>query len=198
MALFTIRPTPLDVQVANIIAAHTGPRTEKTSEALTWGADEHVLCALAMGWWVYCRNKDIEQRRASDHVLLSTLASSALPHVLKRVFDQERPDRLTVRGHWRGVPFSGKRLDAFPSGHAVHIGALASAASILPGHQRNIVWTIGGALVATRVALLAHWVSDVAAGLFVGIAIERLLRRVTGYGQSWPARHPPRKGTFST
>lgn len=198
MALFTVRPTRLDVLVANVIAAHTGPRAEKASEALTWGADEHVLCALAVGWWMYCRNKSIDQRRASGHVLLCTLAASVLPHVLKNVFDQERPDRLTVRGHWRGVPLSGKRLDAFPSGHAVHIGALASAASILPAYQRNLVWTIGCAIAATRVVLLAHWVSDTVAGLFVGIAIERLLRRVTGYGQSWPARHPPRKGTFST
>jgi undecaprenyl-diphosphatase len=53
-----------------------------------------------------------------------------LPHLLKSVFNQERPDRLTVRGHWR-IPFSGNRLDAFSSGHAIHIGALASAAGIL-------------------------------------------------------------------
>ena len=68
-------------------------------------------------------------RRASDHVLLTTIVASILPHVLKKVFDQERPDRLTVLGHVHGIPLSGKRLDAFPSGHAVHIGALASAAT---------------------------------------------------------------------
>jgi undecaprenyl-diphosphatase len=99
------------------------------------------------------------------------------------VFDQERPDRTTVRGHWRGVPFSGKRLDAFPSGHAVHIGALASAASTLPAKQRNLVWTIGTGLVLTRIVLLAHWASDVAAGLAVGALTERLLRFVTGYAR---------------
>jgi membrane-associated phospholipid phosphatase len=99
------------------------------------------------------------------------------------VFDQERPDRRTVEGHWRGVPFSGNRLDAFPSGHAVHVGALASAASRLPERQRNLVWAVGAGLVLTRVVLLAHWVSDVAAGLAVGALTERLLRLVTGYGR---------------
>ncbi len=77
---------------------------------------------------------------------------------------------------------SGKRLDAFQSGHAVHIGALASAASVLPAKQRNLAWGLGGALVLTRVVLLAHWASDVAAGLALGAITERLLRRLTGYG----------------
>ena len=107
---------------------------------------------------------------------------AALPHLLKRIFDQERPDRLTALGHLHGVPLSGKRLDAFPSGHAVHIGALASAATVLPPAQRNAIWAVGGGLVVTRIVLLAHWTSDVVAGLAVGAVIERLLRFVTGFG----------------
>lgn len=85
-------------------------------------------------------------RRTADHVLLTTLVASAMPHLFKAVVDQQRPDRCTVRGHWRGVPFSGRRLDAFPSGHAVHVGALASAASRLPRPQRNAIWLLGGGI----------------------------------------------------
>jgi membrane-associated phospholipid phosphatase len=48
------------------------------------------------------------------------------------------------------------------------ISGLASAASRLPASQRNLLWGVGAGLVATRVVLLAHWVSDVAAGLAVG------------------------------
>lgn len=184
MALVTVQPTRGDVAIADAIADHTEPRTEQAAELLTWGADEHLLCALAAGWWLYSRSGNPASRRASDHVLLTTLVSSALPHILKRMFDQERPDRLTVRGHWRGVPLSGRRLDAFPSGHAVHIGALASAASVLPARQRNTLWAIGAGLVATRIVLLAHWTSDVAAGLVVGVLTERLMRRFTGYPHS--------------
>jgi hypothetical protein len=183
MAPIRVPPTAADVSIANAIAARTDRPTEQTAQALTWGADEHILCALAGGWWLYCRNKDLNQRRASDHVLLTTLVASALPHLLKTVFDQQRPDRTTVRGHWRGIPLSGDRLDAFPSGHAVHVGALASAATVLPKNQRNIVWSVGAALVLTRIVLLAHWVSDVTIGLAVGVATERLLRRLTGYGR---------------
>jgi membrane-associated phospholipid phosphatase len=181
MALFQVKPAQADVAIADGIAAHTGRPTEHIAEALTWGADEHVLCALAFGWWLYARTRDAPVRRASDHVLLTTIVASILPHVLKKVFDQERPDRLTVLGHVHGIPLSGKRLDAFPSGHAVHIGALASAATGLPPAQRNAVWAVGGAVVLTRIVLLAHWTSDVVAGLAVGAAVERLLRFVTGF-----------------
>ena len=77
----------------------------------------------------------------------------------------------------------GKSRDAFPSGHAMHVGAMASAATVLPSAKRNLVWSLGAALVTTRVVLLAHWASDVAAGLLLGGLTERLLRFWTGYGQ---------------
>jgi hypothetical protein len=183
MAPIRVSPTSADVVIADGIAARTGRPTEQVAQALTWGADEHLLCALAGAWWVYCLNRNARDRRASDHILLTTVVASILPHLLKTVFDQERPDRTTVRGHWRGVPLSGKRLDSFPSGHAVHVGALASAATVLPREQRNIVWSVGAALVLTRIVLLAHWMSDVATGLAVGAVTERLLRFLTGYAR---------------
>src|SRR3954454_24042142 len=113
MALFRIRPTADDIEIANAVSEHTNPQTEEVAKTLTWGADEHLVCALAAGWWLYCRGKGARDRRNSDHILLTAVAVSLLPHLLKTVFDQERPDRLTVRGHLHGVPFSGKRLDAF-------------------------------------------------------------------------------------
>ena len=90
-----VRPTSADVSIANAIAAHTGREPEEVAEALTWGGDEHVLAALAGAWWLYCRNKDAGRRLASDHILLTTIVASALPHLLKMLFDQERPDRTT-------------------------------------------------------------------------------------------------------
>jgi undecaprenyl-diphosphatase len=183
MALFRVRPTDVDVAIADFIAAHTRPPAEHAADTLTRGADEHLLCALAFGWWLYTRSADTQTRRTSDHILLSTLVASAVPHLLKKIFDQERPDRLTVRGHLRGIPLSGKRLDAFPSGHAVHIGALASAAAVLPPAQRNTCWAVGGGLVLTRILLLAHWTSDVVVGLAVGVITERFLRLLTGFGR---------------
>jgi len=59
----------------------------------------------------------------------------------------------------------------------------ASAATVLRSGQRNAVWAVGCGLVLTRIVLLAHWTSDVVAGLALGAGIERLLRFVTGFGR---------------
>src|SRR4029079_1027065 len=101
---------------------------EQIAKILTWGADEHVICTLASGWWLYWRHKGARHRTDSHHLLLATVAVTLLPHLLKSIFDQKRPDRLMIRGHLHGVPFSGKPLDALPSGHAIHIRAMAAHA----------------------------------------------------------------------
>src|SRR5256885_5200760 len=179
MAPISVRPTEFDKDVADVVARYTGPRIERGAEALTWGADEHVLIAAAAIGWFLTRKSEEPVRRLSTHILACSLSVSILPHILKTFIGQERPDRRTIRGHWRGVPFSGQSTNAFPSGHALHIGALASAATLMPAKARNPVWAIGAILAATRVVLLAHWLTDVLAGLGLGIAVERVLRRLT-------------------
>jgi membrane-associated phospholipid phosphatase len=143
MAPITVRPTEFDRDVARAIARHTDPRIERGAETLTWGADEHVLIAAAAIGWLLTRQAEQPIRRLGTHVLACSLATAILPHMLKILIDQERPDRRTIAGHWRGVPFSGKSDDAFPSGHALHVGALASAATLLSAGARNLVWATG-------------------------------------------------------
>src|SRR5258706_9285850 len=179
MAPITVRPTEFDKEVARAIARHTDPRIERGAEALTWGADEHLLIAAAAIGWLLTRQAKQPIRRLGTQVLASSLATAILPHMLKTFIDQERPDRRTITGHWRGVPFSGKPEDAFPSGHALHVGALASAATLLSAGARNLVWATGAILVGTRVVLLAHWFTDVVAGLGLGVAVERAMRCLT-------------------
>jgi undecaprenyl-diphosphatase len=179
MALVTVKPTRTDTALANEIADNTNSGLEHTAQVVTWAADEHVLLALAAAGWLYGQFQCPRQRAVANHVLAVSLAAAVLPHVLKSVFDQTRPDRLTVRGHWRGVPLSGRSRDAFPSGHAVHMGALASAAGLLSAGPRRLVRSLAMALSLTRVALLAHWASDVLAGFALGVVVERLFRPLT-------------------
>ena len=56
MALITVRPTATDIAIANSIASHTNPPAEEVAEVLTWGADEHILNALAVAWWLSARS----------------------------------------------------------------------------------------------------------------------------------------------
>jgi membrane-associated phospholipid phosphatase len=167
--------------IAGEIARDTGPVPEEIARALTWGADEKVLLVMAAAGWLASRGRSEPLRRAGNHALLVAVAASLLPHGLKLVFDQTRPDRTTVLGHVHGISFSGKRDDAFPSGHALHMGALASAAGALPPGPRRAIRALAVGLSLTRVVILAHWASDVMAGFALGAALERLLRLWTGY-----------------
>jgi membrane-associated phospholipid phosphatase len=177
----TVRPSKADVAIAHAIARETAPTPEEIARALTWGADEKVLLVLAAVAWLGSRGRDELLRQAGNHALLVTVAASLLPHVLKVLFDQTRPDRSTVIGHVHGIPFSGEREDAFPSGHALHMGALASAAGALPAGPRRAIRALAVGLSLTRIFLLAHWASDVVVGFALGAGLERLLRLWTGY-----------------
>ena len=167
--------------MARAIARNAAPAPEEVARVLTWGADEKVLLVLAMAGWIASRGCSEPLRRAGNHALLVTVAATLLPHGLKLLFDQTRPDRRTIIGHVHGVPFSGKREDAFPSGHALHMGALASAAGTLPAGPRRAIRALAVGLSLTRVVVLAHWASDVVAGFALGAILERVLRVWTGY-----------------
>jgi undecaprenyl-diphosphatase len=186
-ASVTIHPTKADEAIANAIGSHTTPELEDAAKVLTWGADEKLLLALSIGAWLYAARRPRFQPIA-NHVLTVSLVSAVLPHLLKRTVDQTRPDRLTAEGHWRGVPWSGRAHDAFPSGHAMHMGALASAAGLLATPQRQLVQGLAVALSVTRIVLLAHWTSDVVTGFAAGAFLERLIRPFTLRGQRTPRK----------
>jgi undecaprenyl-diphosphatase len=179
MALLRVKPTRLDRAVARTISAHTDPEIEATAKDVTWAADEHVLLLAAAVFWAGSRAARPPVRKLGRHLFVTAVATSLLPHALKATIDQERPDRKFMAAHHKGVPFSGKRNDAFPSGHALHMGALASAATLLPRRERNAAWGFAAVLSLTRIALLAHWTSDVVAGLVLGATLERGIRKLT-------------------
>jgi membrane-associated phospholipid phosphatase len=178
-----VSPTILDREIAAAVVRHARPVGEETAEALTWGADEHVLMGAAAFYWLLSRSGSDRRRTIGNHLLATSLVSSVVPHALKYVFNQRRPDRLTALGHLHGIPVSGRPDDAFPSGHAVHMGAFAGAASAFSRPYRELTWTATVGISITRVLILAHWSSDVAAGFAGGFLIERFLRRWTGYGK---------------
>jgi membrane-associated phospholipid phosphatase len=179
-----IPPAEADLRIARAVARNTDSTSQHIARALCWGADEKVLLVLAAAGWIVSRGRNEPLRRVGNHALLVTSAVSLLPHGLKLMFDQTRPDRRTVVGHVNGISFSGKRRDAFPSGHALHMGALASAAGPLPPGPRRAIRALAVGLSLTRVVVLAHWPSDVVAGFALGAIVERLLRRWTGYSSA--------------
>jgi hypothetical protein len=179
MALLHFGETRLDRRVARAVVRNASPAVERPARLLTWVADEHVLYVIAAGLWLASREGDKRQRGQADHLVLNVVATAILPHLLKRLIDQERPDRCMIHGRRHGIPRSGKPYDAFPSGHAMHVGAVASAVSWAFPRRAPIAWGFGGLVALTRIILLAHWTTDVLAGLTMGVLVERFLRPLT-------------------
>jgi hypothetical protein len=87
MALISVRPTDLDKAIARGIAQRTDVPIERAARVLTWGADEHLLIAAATVGWLLTRKSEEPIRRLSTHVLVCSLSTAVLPHILKAFID---------------------------------------------------------------------------------------------------------------
>lgn len=169
-----------DKAIAGLIARRAAPEWERPLKLVTLLADERLVLALSAGAWLLSRPASGRVRGACSHILLTALVSSFLPHLLKHVLAQERPDRVEPCRKRHGIPKSGQALNAFPSGHAVHMGALAAAIARVWPERAAWAWSTGALLGLTRIALLAHWTSDVLAGGALGVGVEGLLNSLSG------------------
>jgi undecaprenyl-diphosphatase len=177
-------PIRLDPMAADLATARCAkrlvtPGLERELRAVTTLADERLIVALCSALWVAsrCRTGNAEARRDADDLAVAAAVSSVLPHALKRLVDRERPDRRLVLIPRHGIRRSGKPWDSFPSGHALHLGMFAAALTrMAPRPWKSLVWPAAAALAATRILLLAHYPSDVAAGLAMGAGLDRVLR----------------------
>ncbi|WP_453944515.1 phosphatase PAP2 family protein [Bradyrhizobium sp. USDA 372] len=116
---------------------------------------------------------------SASHLAVTVAAAIAAPRVIKSMIDRQRPDRCVVGQDRRGVGISGRPYDSFPSGHSVHLGAVVGALAWAYPRKRTYIYAVGGALAATRIAVLAHWPTDVLAGWALGAAIEKSIRQLS-------------------
>ncbi|HZV07729.1 MAG TPA: phosphatase PAP2 family protein [Gemmataceae bacterium] len=175
MKRLRIKETSLDRAISSWVMRQASPVVEEPNQLLTLAGDENILIAAALGIWAAIHTTR-SRRRDANHLLLCVLTTAALPHILKRLLCRERPEHQMVHSSSRGIPKSGSPYDSFPSGHATHLGAIASALSFSFPRAAPAIWANAILLSATRVILLAHWFTDVLAGLLTGAAVERALR----------------------
>jgi membrane-associated phospholipid phosphatase len=181
--LFKLPPTRWDIAVAKAAERVARPGEERSLRVVTWLADEKIMLAAVAAFWMgaYGLSRSQALKTEADRMLLSVGVAGLLPHLFKRLIDRTRPDRTVVHGRRRGIPRSGDPHDSFPSGHALHIGAIAGPLlRVTPPNGRPAVLAGLGALALTRVLLLAHYVSDVAAGLLLGAGLGAAVTRLTG------------------
>jgi membrane-associated phospholipid phosphatase len=172
--IFDLPPTGWDVATAKAAIRIARPEEERSLRVATWLADEKLMLTAVVAFWLAARtfSRSKTLKTEADRMLLSVGIAGLLPHLFKRLVNRKRPDRTLVHGPRRGIPRSGNALDSFPSGHALHLGAVAGPLlRLTPPKGRPAVLVSLGALAATRVLLLAHYLSDVVAGLVIGTGV---------------------------
>lgn len=139
--------------------------TASTLSVLGLGATAFIVAALA----------GLQRPRMAAAVLLLVLCGGLLVQALKIGLAMPRP--VAVLGP-DGVRITGMALAArsMPSGHAAMLGALATLAWLWPGAIGPRRALLGGMLTllalggaVARIAVGAHWPSDLLVGLSLGI-----------------------------
>jgi undecaprenyl-diphosphatase len=170
-----LRPFAADVAVSRACLRVAGPAVERPLRVVTWLADEKIMLGAVSVFWAATRlTASRSLRREADQMLLSVLIAGMVPDLCKYLVRRERPNRTLMRRRDTRVPRLGNAWDSFPSGHAMHLSAIAgSALRLVPRRWRAALWSGLGALAATRVMLLAHYPSDVVAGWGIGALINK-------------------------
>ena len=154
-------------------AFHDGGPTFQTAMAFVTafglGGPYLILTAAAvLVCWVGGRT--LAAQRAA-YVFLVVAASGLFVDIIKPVFGRVRPS-LLFSDHLYGFTGIGAHANhwSFPSGHSATVAALAYALSLL--YPRLMpAWIAAALLVAfSRLALDQHYLSDVIAGLYFGVA----------------------------
>lgn len=116
------------------------------------------------------------QRRASAardlaaYFLLTIGSASALVHTLKIIVGRARPELFTELGAYSLTPFANSGLyESFPSGHSTAAGAFFGVFAMLLPKLRPLFLILALTIGVSRVIVGAHYPSDVAAGLLLGL-----------------------------
>ncbi|MEW9617341.1 phosphatase PAP2 family protein [Shinella sp. S4-D37] len=104
------------------------------------------------------------------YFFLTIGATSALVHLVKLLVGRARPELFAEHGAYSLTPFAYDDLySSFPSGHSAAVGAFFGAFSMLAPRLRPLFLVSALTIGVSRVIVGAHYPSDVAAGLLLGL-----------------------------
>jgi len=127
------------------------------------------LAALALLWW---RGGEFWRWRANA-LILAIIITAILVLLLKFTIRRQRPE-----GEW-GEIYRSTDPHSFPSGHATRVFMLAVMGLGLGPLWFGLVLAIWAPLVAlARVAMGVHYLSDILAGVGIGIVMGVVLQMV--------------------
>jgi membrane-associated phospholipid phosphatase len=152
-----------------------------------FGKAAHVLCSLAVLWIVIVFVAPVTQASRRSRLLrlatqfqfmfFAVLIPVLSGEVIKWIVGRGRPFVGGAANAFNFAPFTGTEAYAsFPSAHATTAAALAFAAAALWPRVRVAAIIYALLIIVSRLVLLAHHPSDVAAGALLGVAGAMLVR----------------------
>ena len=170
---------------------HQVPELRAVGEALSHWGQLHLAPAFALMalWLVGLAWKRLELRVAAGSGALAALVAGTLVQVLKAGFGRPRPYVDLPDGfYW--FEFQS-RFHSFPSGHALHCFAIVGAVAILAPRTGAFLALLATAVTASRFYVLAHYPSDLLAGVLLGLGIGVQFGLA---GREWLARRKAAAG----
>jgi undecaprenyl-diphosphatase len=121
--------------------------------------------------------------------LFASVAGAGIAtNIVKQIIGRARPEQFALEGPYSLVPFTfDYSHQGFPSGHATTMGAVFMVVAVVAPRYRALVAVPCALILLSRVAVGAHYPSDVVAGFLFGAAfalgVARWLAR-RGFGFS--------------
>lgn len=157
--------------------------TTEFGEAIWWLVPAGIVFVVAAA------QKRHNLARWAFAVIAAVGASGIIVNLLKMLIGKSRPKLLFTEGRLDFTPFSyGHEVNGFPSGHATTVAAAAVVLSVAFPRWRGVILPAAFLLALTRVAIHAHYLSDVCAGFALGLACGLLTFKV--WRAKWPASVP--------
>jgi hypothetical protein len=166
-----------DREIRERVHATTGPTGRDVAEGASRAGDGWVVVGvnaalLTLGLVQEQVTGATHLRDASLIAIEAHVFTALLTSGLKRLTGRAPPD--AGEGAHRFDPFT--RDDAFPSGHASGVFAVAAVfADRYTGAVPVLAYGAAGLVAVSRVVLDRHWTSDIVAGAALGIVVGRAL-----------------------
>jgi membrane-associated phospholipid phosphatase len=169
-----------DAAVAKAVEKRADQPAFRAAALFSQLGDQPPMLGLALGMLASgLAQRDRRLIRAAIRMATAHILATAAKNVGKKTLDRTRPrsdDRHRV-GRAKSDP-DDRSTQSFPSGHTAGAVAVARAYSgDFPQHEPAALGA-AGAIALGQLPRRAHYLSDVGAGLLIGLAAEALARRL--------------------
>ena len=189
VVLAVVAHLALDERLARAAADAGLARSQVLQWATELGEGVWWLAGGGVAFAVFAALRRHNAARWAFALVVSGAASGLATNLVKLCLGRARPKLLLSEGVTGFHPFAGGYdFASMPSGHATTAGAAAATFALIFPRWRWPILATGLALASTRVAIHAHYLSDVLLGFAIGLAFAHATLAV--WRRWWPGSAP--------